>query len=551
MVKNWCSGRDLNPHRPRARGILNPLCLPIPPPEQNLTLLKCYNEVFLKDSQYKMKTHLKRIVFFLILTSLVNCTRLGLTKKSVQDNRNYEKFIVSSIQAKWFKRVPSRFMLLNHQGLTPRHLFFDVNPAINLTKRSLNFVVSTPSQSEVGYNIDLKSGQHYSSHKYCDDSDIWKQYSSDVELPPFSVGIVPRVFDQIGEPQKIIVFGDDGYFQKHFKTNHFDGNVVGGYVEQICPKGACLNRGEWRSRLVLVAIDPGSEKFGKVANLDELSHLVDMAYVKAFIQNGFGTNVKAGNHYATYRMGSFIEAKNAMTFFKKNSIFFTVKKLTKMRKSCYKLYDHVWKKLGQDSKIERLVRTKKTFSSLSKLKPHIQKSSSQFFYKRFISTFKKYQKSYSTCEELVYPANVNHDQKRFWFFSYYTMLNLLNKEGYTYDCNKDVWKFNSILPTGKKVVSLSNEFKGCHARNIDKAFSSAAIALQSIRNNSFTSYRFIDYDRGALGTHSKLFSWVPVTNKRYRCAEKKEHFMTQKIFPHDIKWKKRELKQLRDIHNIF
>ena len=32
----WCLGPDLNRHGINSRGILSPLCLPIPPPRQNL-----------------------------------------------------------------------------------------------------------------------------------------------------------------------------------------------------------------------------------------------------------------------------------------------------------------------------------------------------------------------------------------------------------------------------------------------------------------------------------------------------------------------------------
>ena len=47
---------------------------------------------------------------------------------------------------------------------------------------------------------------------------IYLVYSWKIYLPPFTVGFVPRMLDQLGKPQKVIVFGQAESFQKF--TSH-------------------------------------------------------------------------------------------------------------------------------------------------------------------------------------------------------------------------------------------------------------------------------------------------------------------------------------------
>ena len=230
----------------------------------------------------------RKFALFLMLLSM-GCSQIKdqFTTDSdpVFGSKEYAVSLVAGINARWFKQ-PKKFSLEGDNGEVPKHFFFDVNPDISMEKKTLNFVVSTPQGSPYAYEIDLVSGQHFMNHEYCETSDAWDIFQAKVEKPPYTIAIVPRVFDQLGEPQKIIVFGSEKYYQENFKTNFFDGRIIGGFIEQVCQKGACLEQNQWNSRLVLIAVEPNNDKFSKVNNIDELKTIVDWPEVKAFAENG-------------------------------------------------------------------------------------------------------------------------------------------------------------------------------------------------------------------------------------------------------------------------
>ena len=292
-----------------------------------------------------MRKLVQRNFAFLFFVILAGCSQIedvadNFTDDSskVLESQGYAESLIAGINPRWFKQ-PRRFSLESDTGETPKHFLFDINPAISLSKKTLNFVIATPEDSKNAYDIDVVSGQHYMNHQYCKISDAWDLFKSKIERPPYTIGIVPRVFDQLGEPQKVVVFGSKKYYQKHFRTNFFSGKVIGGFIEQVCKKGACLEQDQWDSRLVLLAIQENSEKYKGVNNIDDLKKKVSWPKVKAFAENGFGQNKLGNNYYPALKMGALIDGVTAMSFMRNNSILFTVKKLTKMRNSCYTLYD--------------------------------------------------------------------------------------------------------------------------------------------------------------------------------------------------------------------
>lgn len=504
-----------------------------------------------------MNKLLERKIFLFLFLIVMSCGQIKEIKEEVvgeEENvfgsKDYAESFVADFSARWFKQ-PQRFSLQSDDALNLKHFFFDVNPDINMDKKTLKFVISTPENSPYNYQIDLFSGQHYMNHKYCPMRDAWDLFKEDIERPPFSIGIVPRVFDQLGGPQKVLVVGDEKYFQEYFRTNYFDGRVLGGYIEQVCSKGACLERKQWDSRLVLVAVQNKNKEFRDIKNLAELKEKIKWKKFRAFVENGFGQNKIAQKYYPAVKMGPLIDASTAMSFMRQNSIFFTVKKLTKMRNSCYKLYDFLWKYLGRETKLEKMAKKAKTKRQLAKIEKKIRDDSDSIFLKRFIKAFRKYQDEFKTCTKYIYYGNYQNDKDHFWFMTHLKMVSLAHEAGYTYSCKRGVWVRNPIGTDGKRIITVKREFKGCSSRELDNAFVQVPNLFKNLKRNNAQSYRFVDYDRGAYGLHTKLYSWVPVSGKRYQCSKNKEYYVEQNVYPSDIRWKKRHIKKLEKMRLFY
>lgn len=497
------------------------------------------------------------IKFLALIVTLLGCSQVKEVKEIITGpestafgSKDYAESFVTDFTPRWFKQ-PQRFSLQSDDGSTPKHFFFDVNPDINMDKKTLNFVITTPEDSPFHYDIDLVSGQHYMNHKYCPMGDAWDLFKGKVERPPFSIGIVPRVFDQMGGPQKILVLGNKKYFQDYYRRNFFDGRVIGGYIEQFCKRGGCLQQKEWDSRLVLVAVQNKNDEFNDVKNVEQLKKKVNWNAIKAFVENGFGQNKIAQKYYPAIKMGPLIDATTTMSFMRTNSIFFTVKKLTKMRNSCYKLYDFLWKYLGEDTKFEKIAKAAKTKKELAKIEKIIRDNPESTFSKRFVRAFKKYQDEFKTCTKYIYYGNYQENKDKFWFLTHFKSVSLAHEAGYTFSCRRGVWVRNPIGTNGKRIVPMRDEFKGCRSRHIDSAFLQAVNLLKNLKRNNYKSYRFIDYDRGSYGLHNKLYSWVPVSGKRYECSKGKEYYTQQVVLPKDIRWEKRSIKKLEKLKLFY
>jgi inorganic pyrophosphatase len=494
-----------------------------------------------------MKKNLTGFIFLSVLVS--SCTSSKQSSSGVDSIFGTKKFaesLVSKVQAKWFKSNDS-YQLRSFSGVVSPHMLFDVDPDINKEEATLNFVVSTPEGADYGFEIDQTTGQHYYSKKYCSQDDIWEKLDRPINKANFSVGIVPRILDQLGEPQKIIVFGSRDYYKKHFKTNYFDARIIGGYIEQICPYGGCLNKGEWKSKLVLIGVQVNHKSYKDVKTFSDLQEIVDLDYVKASIENVNGVNQISGNFYPAYRMGGVVSGTQALDFLDRNSIFLTSEKTKKIQSSCFSLYNKIWKDIGRKSSYEVAMNTLNKTDNIS-TKEYTNKLSElgklprNLFYKRFIRKFKIYEHDYKTCMKYVYPSNLNLSKEKHWFFTYYSAVNLLHGLHYSYDCNRKVWAKNPKMSSGLRLVKSSKEFRGCSSVEIDSAFTRSVSFLQTLQDNGHESYRYIDYDKGSAGSHSKIYSWVKTSNKKMNCedgsqASKKLY----NLFPADIKWKKRAI----------
>lgn len=502
-----------------------------------------------------MNSILKRIFSLLIIIAgLWSCSGVDKISESVEEivpvnldgkdsnifgNKEYADAIVSQIVPQWYN-VDDRFQLVGANGNISAHMFYDVLPDINSESYKVNFVVSTAQGSQRIINIDPLSGQHYTEKLLCEQNDIVGKYNEPVFEPPFTIGIIPRLLDQLGRPQKILVFGDKEYYRTNYRNNFFDVRIIGGYIEKVCQIGACPKLTDYSSRVVVLAVQAGNERYEKVRSIEDLRLVENWNEIRAFVENGFGKNNVAGTFYPAYRVGPELSALQTLTSIKQNSIYLTNKKLNQMRNSCYKLYDYVWQVVARPSKIEKQLAAQKDPQERTKLYRATKKLSNRFFHERFISAFRKFGDEYNTCAKFIYPSNILDNPRRHWFLAYYSAVHLLNDLGYTFDCRRSLWVKNPIMTDGKKSTKRNQEFQGCNARQIDMAFEFAVNYLDNLRIKNYPTYRYIDYDRHSFGTHEKLYSWVFQENKKLKCYGKNED-LVEKIstFPSDVKWVRR------------
>ena len=500
---------------------------------------------------------MKKNLILILIYFFTSCSLFEGSEKSGDDvfgNKEYAEGIVAFVQPKWFKKNEN-FSLTDRQNKTSSHMLYDVDSNVDKSKRLVNFVVSTPAKSDFIYNIDLASGQHYLSKKMCSTLDEWNNYEDEIEKIPFSIGNVPRLLDQLGMPQKIIVFGSGNYIQKYYKHNSFDARVVAGYIEQICPRGGCVNNSDWRSRLVLVGVHQGNSRLSDVNTFNDLGKHYDLSFIKASLENYRGHNTVSNNYLPSVRMGAVVESGQALDFLDRNSIVLSKQKTNKLQRSCHKLYEKVWKDLGRQSEYEVAIsklNTKRlsTKDYLSEL-DRINKMDKNLFYKRFIRFYRKFGEDYKTCTRYVYSSNINKDIDKHWFFAYLNGVSFLTSMNYTFDCSRKVWIKNTVKSDGKRIIPKDKEFLGCYSREIDSAFSSVPSFMETLYQNSINSYMYVEYDKGAAGTHSKLYSWVKVDNKKIKCTDGSSIKSKYISFPSDVKWKSRALKDRMSKKVIF
>ncbi|MCO4756244.1 MAG: hypothetical protein KC478_17310, partial [Bacteriovoracaceae bacterium] len=507
-----------------------------------------------KGSSIQMRQFISSFPGFLIfsLVFLGSCTSKRQSKTenvaTAFGSKEFAESLVSEVQGRWFKTV-DRFSLKDSKGEAIPHLFFDAFPRVNPEEKTLNFIVTTPENYPTQQKLDMASGQLYMTRRYCRQKDAWGTYKGELNLPPFTDGFVPRILDQLNRPQRIIVFGQDGYYQKYFKTNFFDARIVGAFIEQSCPQGGCLEKGSWLSRLVLIGVQKGNKTYEAVKNVTDLKQIVDWARVKAFVENSSGQNLISQSLYPSMRMGAVVDASQAFHFLKENSHFFTNKNLKKMRIGCYKMYDYLWKDFNKstaqkdDVVLKQLEDKNQKFfnSDKTKITKKVEK-----FHTRFAKNFIQFNQRYKTCSKYVYPSSINANPERHWFFAYLDGFHKLHDLGYYYDCSRNVWSPNPYISKNERVVSVEKQFRGCNDQDIDNAMETMPRFFELLKERTRPTYRYVDYDKSTLGTHSKLYSWVEHDNKVLSCSKGPE----DKYFKHrlptflkDIRWKRLGKKQ--------
>ncbi|MBL7665894.1 MAG: hypothetical protein JNM93_12230 [Bacteriovoracaceae bacterium] len=420
----------------------------------------------------------------------------------------------SNVKANWFNnRSPHYSAQSLDNGVLP-HYFFDPNPNVNVAQSSLNFIPVTPIDSKIRYNIDTLSGQIYSEIRYCAQDDVYKKFPGQVTTPPYTMGIVPRIINQVGEPQQIIVFGNDERYTKPEDMNSSEVRVVGGIIEQVCLLGSCQNQKSWISQMTLVAVDAKDPDFQYIFDLVNLKNKVNWEKVKAFFLNGRGRNYIGDKAFPAFRYKGEIRADQAMLFIGSHGHEFHEDELKRMKLSCHKLYDHVWEKLGNPESTD--------------------------FLKQFQLFAQKFTKEFQTCTRYVKYSNINTDYERHWFFTHIAAFMDLYKLGYYYNCDNGMWGSNPVDENGKNIYGVYKEVIRCNERKLDSAFPQAIFFLRNLQRFEKEYYRYITYDELPFGTHHKIYSFVKTSAKKLACESKEfeKINVSYDIFPEDISWNK-------------
>lgn len=441
----------------------------------------------------------------------------------------------------WFKRNPEHSLIGGPQSAPLSHLLIDITPEFNASEQLVNVVVATPEGSAHSYNIDLLSGQRYYNHSYCKQNDVWDAYSGTVNRPSFAVAHVPRVLDQLGDPQKVIVWSTRESFQRTAISNYHQVKLIGAYVEQICPEGNCIGKTNWLSKLVFIGIDAEDKNLLAKSSLDVFKKTIDWEKAKAMLENIEGRNFIGENTYPAVKVGPVFPFTEALEFFKKRSIFLTDQELLKIQKSCQGLYDKLWTEVGIERPEDRPATTKEQSEAKHKLITRLKKEKKLAgFAERLKSFTRKYSSEFSTCEKFVYHGNFNHNPEKFWFLAFMDIYYRLHKEGYFFDCRTKTWQRNILNDQGEPIHDLKRDIVLCSEKEFDQAMNYLPNFLTGLKGER-EYFKFIDYDTHSFGTHRKLYTWVKIKSLRFDCRKDPNVEIRKqiKIFPEEVSWKER------------
>lgn len=434
--------------------------------------------------------------------------------------RNKVRWTHFYARPRWFVG-DKKYASTDQSGKVLAHPYFDLDPHVNTRQRTLNFFVVTPEDSSISYDFDLVSGRKFKKYFFCEQDDVWEKYGGSISNPPYTKGIVPRVLDDMGRPQEIIVFGRKGYYnQDHGVVGH-KVRVVGGMVEQVCDGTPCQRSTQVNNRMILVAIDPVDDDFKDVYFIHQLKKKVDWEYVMAFLQNSNGKNYRDEKFYPAFRVVGEIKPRHALKFSRAYHHVFTPKELTHLKKSCTKLYDFTWKYLGKNQ-------TEK-----------IKGKSPSNFTKRFQYFYRRFGKRFQTCTDFVRSSNINIDPERHWFFAHLTAFFKLQRLGYVYSCKNKSWSSNPKKSNGKRYYDPPQIIGSCGHRSMNMAFEQSILMFSQLKKMLREHYYYKEYDNGIGGTHQKIYSWVRSNSKRLDCSEEDlaKNDQGQFIFPGDVEWK--------------
>ncbi len=467
--------------------------------------------------------------------------------------------------AVWFKMGP-RFAAKNSNDEILPHPYFDLAPFASPKDHSINFFPLTPENSKNIYDLDLVSGKKFLRTELCSQNDVWEKYSKKITYPTFTEGIIPRMLDINGLPQRILVFGMGRFYStlKPEDVRSFRVRVVGGVVLQYCSDYPCnTSLRPWNSRLFLLAVDSEDPKYNSLLDIDDLKKEIDFDYLEAYLQNAYGRTIlgegkgSGVRDLPAYRLLKPISSNKALGFIMKNNHIFSFEELKSLNQQCLRLYDYIWDssskihffkknpdqfQLQNPTAKEKLAALKSTVIAAETLAPEAEGVNEADF-KKFLSHLQnKYRTDYNLCVKYVAPANINENPERLWFFSFLQSFFELDRLGFFYDCKRNSWISNPFNLNGTRTYDFALILSSCSLQELESGIEKAPTYLQGLYAGNREHLRFLEYDNGPSGTHQKLYSWAYFNGKKLACREKEEKELMKlkeskiEIFPSDVRW---------------
>ncbi|MBY0515733.1 MAG: hypothetical protein K2P81_02415 [Bacteriovoracaceae bacterium] len=433
-----------------------------------------------------------------------------------------DEAFLSRVEPVWFE-MNQGIKLASWQGEVQPHLFFDPLPDLNPALSHVQFLPLSIAGSEFSYELDVVSGQRYFSSFYCEQNDVWKEKRKIPERPLYTLGVIPRHFDQLNQPQRIIVFGGQGRFKIEEPVT-YRVRIIGALVEQLCLVGKCSGPKEWVGRMILVGVDEKERKFSGAKKIEDLKNLVDMEQVKGQLENLYGRNRQADVDYPAVKIGNLIPASEAVDFMLKRSIVLVTKELVTLQKSCSIIYQKLWKDVGEKNFLDQPAQTKEEIRKHADLVKKLKLSDKPTYFPQRLAHFlKKYGDDLATCGRLVYPGDPNGQMEKFKFVSWVNMFVQLHKAGWEYDCRMQAWQPSNL---GKEAMDNMKKYGiNCTERSYDAAMKYLPAFLKTLRAAVGQRWRFVGWDEHTYGTHSKLQTWINTPDRVFAC----EKDMNEKI----------------------
>lgn len=481
---------------------------------------------------------LKSLLFLALAVAVLSSCSWNRKDSSASD-------LLNTFENNWFSKNENHALISSEREPAP-HLFFDTQPNYHRNERTVNAVITVPVGSPRAYEIDPRSGQRYYTHTYCKQNDVWNLYGGSINRPPFSIGYIPKALDQIGEPQKVIIFSKKSDFPRYVSSNYHRVKLLGAYVEQICPEGNCLGKSNWLSRMVFIAVDADDPDLKSLATTEEFKNSFDWDAAKGHLENMDGRNNIGDQIYPSTRVSKLIEYEDAFDFFSKRAIFLTDKELKKIQTGCHALYEKLWEEVGKVRPEDIGAKNNEELNKKVKLHNELRKQKKPVGFAARMKAFtRKYFKEVSTCDKFVYHGNLNKDPEKFWFLNYVNLFYRLHRDGYYFDCRSKVWLKNSFNNRGERTYQVDRDFRDCKEEDIDRAMAYLPNFLNSLKSEK-DYYRFIDYDNHEFGSHKKLYSWVKMKSRRFECSGDPNSLIKKelRIFPEDVAWKERQTKDI-------
>lgn len=544
--------------------------------------------------QIASNCQLKRVAPLLLLVLLL--ASCGSEKILKDENQIIKTHIYRPL---WFK-VSEQFSFKDDHEQIIFHPFFDLLPSLNVQEKLINYVPLTEKDSPYSYSFDFLSGQKYMEHPFCPQVDIWKGYETEINRPPYERGFIPRVLDQRGHYQEIIVFGKETKkksFEEISRLRKGDipieeapkpfnqARVVGGVLEQFCDDYPCTGIKKWVSKIVLFGVIPSDPNFKDVYNIKKLKERIYYPQVKAFMENSKGHTIGKDQRFVpTYRILGEISPQEALKVSLEKGHVFSGKELMSLRNSCQSLYNYAWdmavlirgnqsinnqknldiklKKYWAEKKYEKIPFYAKKYS-LEEAKKNVlpfnvkaEKDLTNTFKDFFLYFIENYGEQFNTCTKYVRYSNVNEDYERHWYLTYLQAFFSLKSLDFVYDCKSEAWIKNPFNASrGENDYDFMTQIKKCNDRNFDEAFETSTRILTNLGYQHNPTFRYIPYDWGIGGNNKKMYSFVPQSGKILQCISGKKEYdewdRKKQYFPTDISWQRFYIPKIIDRNIIL